>query len=155
MILGLKDNRHRAALEKMSSEMVRVLGSRAPEIVENPSNSVIVFVPRSEKARREAGHDQSYLLARRISEKTGIELENVFISRGKKAQKTLNKEQRMENAELNYDIVPEIYDFRGKTAIIVDDIITSGSSVGVCGGMLIGAGAERVVALVYAKTERY
>lgn len=155
MILGLKDNRHIAALERMSSEMTRVLGSRAPEVVENPESSVIVFVPRSERARRDAGHDQSYLLARRISEKTGIELANVFISRGKKAQKTLNKEQRMINAELNYDIVPEIYDFRGKTAVIVDDIITSGSSIGVCGGMLMGAGADRVIALVYAKTERY
>lgn len=155
MILGLKDNRHRAALERMSSEMTRVLGLRAPEIIDNPQNAVIVFVPRSEKARRDSGHDQSQLLAKSISEKTGIELENVFISRGKKAQKTLNKEQRMINAELNYDIVSEIYDFRGKTAIIVDDIITSGSSIGVCGGMLLGAGADRVVALVYAKTERY
>ena len=155
MILGLKDNVHRAALDRMSSEMVRVLSRRAPDVVEYPKNAVIVFIPRSDKARRDAGHDQSEMLASLISEKTGIECVNVFISRGRKAQKTLNKEERMINAELSYDLVPDIYDFRGKTAIIVDDIITTGSSVGVCGGMLIGAGAEDVISLVYAKTERY
>ena len=155
MVLGLKDNIHRAAIERMTSEMVRVLKRRAPEVFEYPQNAVIVFIPRSDKARRDAGHDQSFLLAERISEKTGIELADVFISRGKRAQKTLNKEQRMMNAELSYDLLDGLYDFVGKTAIIVDDIITSGSSVGVCGGMLIGAGAENVISLVYAKTERY
>ena len=155
MILGLKDNIHRAAIERMSSEMTRVLMARAPDIVEYPGRTVIVFVPRSDKARRDAGHDQSYLLAKSISEKTGIELADVFISRGKKPPKTLNKEQRMINAELNYDLLPDVYDFSGKTVVIVDDIITSGASVGVCGGMLVCAGAERVIALVYAKTERY
>ncbi len=155
MVLGLKDNIHRAALERMTSEMVRVLERRAPDVLEYPKRAVIVFVPRSDKARRDAGHDQSLLLAKKISEKTGIELADVFISRGKRAQKTLNKEERMINAELNYDIISDLYDFSGKTVIIVDDIITSGSSVGVCGGMLIGAGAENVISLVYAKTERY
>ncbi len=155
MLLGLKDNIHRAALERMTTEMVRVLERRAPYVLEYPKSSVIVFIPRSDKARRDAGHDQSLLLAKKISEKTGIELADVFISRGKKAQKTLNKEERMINAELNYDILSDLYDFNGKTAIIVDDIITSGASMGVCGGMLIGAGAENVISLVYAKTERY
>lgn len=155
MLLGLKDNIHRAAIERMTNEMVQVLKRRAPDTVEYPRSSVIVWIPRSERARRDAGHDQSFLLAKSISEKTGIELAEVFVSRGKKAQKTLNKEERMINAELSYDIIRDVYDFVGKTVIIVDDIITSGASVGVCGGMLTEAGAYNVLALVYAKTEKY
>lgn len=155
MILGLKDNRHRAALERMSSEMTRVLEKRAPDVLEYPKRAVIVWVPRSNKARRDAGHDQSYLLARRVSEKTGITLVKAFTSRGKRAQKTMNKDERMINAELSYDIIPDAYDFVGKNVIIVDDIITTGASIGVCGGMLVSAGAESVIALTYAKTERY
>ena len=155
MILGLKDNVHRAALERMSTEMVRILEKRASDLVECRRSSVIVWIPRSDKARRDAGHDQSHLLAKKISEKTGITLVEAFTSRGKNAQKTLNKEERMINAELNYDLIPDAYDFVRKNVIIVDDIITTGSSIGVCGGMLVGVGAESVTALVYAKTERY
>lgn len=155
MLLGLKDNINHAAIERMSDEMTRVLKRRAPDAVEFPKQSVIVWIPRSERARRDAGHDQSYLLAREISEKTGIELIEAFVSRSKRAQKTLNKEERMINAELSYDIIPNVYNFVGKTVIIVDDIITTGASVGVCGGMLTSAGAYNVYALVYAKTEKY
>ena len=153
MILGVKDNKHHAAFEMMADEMCRVLKRRAPEIAEVPKLGVIVWVPRSKKAKRDSGHDQSYELARLISKKTGIELADALISKEKQAQKSLNKEKRMENAEMSYDIIKGVYDFSHKNVIIVDDIVTTGASIGVCGEKLIKAGADSVTALVYSKTE--
>ena len=59
----------------------------------------------------------------------------------------------MENAESSYGIVCEKELFYGKNVILIDDIVTTGASMGVCASLLKSAGAKTVTALVYAKTD--
>jgi predicted amidophosphoribosyltransferase len=153
VVLYLKHNKSRAAFNFVAEQMLDIIKTRAPYLFDITSRTVITYVPRSKRAKRKEGYDQSYEIAKIISEKSGKPLVKAFCNRSKSPQKTLNKEERMSNAELSYDTLPEAAECSGKSVIIIDDIVTTGASIGVCGTQLMNLGAVQVIGLVYAKTE--
>ena len=68
-----------------------------------------------------------------------------------KRQKGLGRKARQENAKKSFSLVKNI-DLRGRTVILVDDVVTTGSSFADCTRLLISAGAARVICLCVAKT---
>lgn len=155
LVLGIKDEKQDKVFEFLASELSHALKSREEfwHMRHNGAPILVTYIPRSESARRRAGHDQAEVLARAVSKKLGTEFLTVFSNEGDASQKTLNKSRRSENAEENYGIVCEREDFFGKNVILVDDIVTSGASMGVCATLLRNAGAKTVTGLVCAKTD--
>ena len=151
LILSIKDDKLEAAIDFMADEMLLALRERYLRLFER-TNVVITYVPRSERAKREAGHDQSKELALRIAEKSGAVFMPLFKNNGKKKQKTLGANQRMKNAIESYTLLAPELKLSGQTVVIVDDIVTTGASIGACAALTRKAGAKAVIALSAAKT---
>lgn len=154
IMLGIKDENQKEVFEFLSDELVKALTDREEfGYLRAKGSLVVTYVPRSEGAKRKAGHDQSEILAKTVSERLGAKFITVFSNIGDASQKTLDKKRRGENAEENYGIICERTDIYGKNVILIDDIVTSGASIGVCAMLLKNAGANNIVGLVCAKTD--
>jgi len=155
IVLHIKDNYYPAAFDSIASEMADVLNRRFPLISEAPlSDIVITWVPRSKKAKRKAGHDQSYELARRLAKIFDCALLELFENNSGAYQKTLGKDKRHENAKNSYALIDGAVEEIGERhVVLIDDIVTTGASVGACSKLLADADIKNVSALVYAKTD--
>ena len=126
---------------------------RASELL--PSDCVITYLPRSHKNKAKDGFDQSYMLAKALSKITGIEFLPCFNRRFiTKEQKGLNRFERRLNMRSAYalrDIEEEIKD---KTVILVDDIVTTGSSMASCARLLYSRGAFAVMGVCVGLTRK-
>lgn len=112
----------------------------------------IVFPPRSKSGIKEYGFDQAHIIATEVSKITGIQLLKVFKrAGGGKAQKTLSAKDRAENAEKSFKI-SEKADISGKIVIIIDDVVTSGSTAARLSELSKLYGAKRIIVVSAAKT---
>ena len=112
---------------------------------------IISWVPLSSKRERARGYDQAMLLALA----TALELHTVAAETLKKqidvrAQSELgDRLERSENISGAYVAAdPELTG--GKCVLLIDDIITTGSTLSECAKVLLAAGAERVVCAALA-----
>ena len=120
------------------------------------SDCVVCYVPRSRSAVLKYGHDQSQLLAQALSEELGC----TFIpalrrsKRSSRAQKKLSADKRAKNVRNMFETEPELSaEIKGKRVVLVDDIVTTGASMGACARVLIRAGAVAVICASVASTK--
>lgn len=113
---------------------------------------LIIPVPLNRARKRERGYNQSNLLGKRISEVSGIQMENKLLRRVKdtKTQTKLNTKQRSRNVS-NAFRVKNSEAISRKSIILVDDVITTGSTLNACAKELKAAGAEKVFVLTIVK----
>lgn len=112
-------------------------------IIKDKSAVVVTNVPRRKAAFVKFGIDHSALLAKEISNRLEFEYKSMFVSKAKKAQKKLKGTARRKNAIFK---IKRRADLHGKTVLIVDDLITSGSSVAAVADLARELGAKRVIA---------
>ena len=157
IVLHIKENYYPTAFDSIADQMAEVLNRRFPMISSSMlSDLVITWVPRSKRAKRKAGHDQSLELAKRLSKTFECELLELFENNSDTYQKTLGKEQRHENAKKNYALIEDAVAAIGERyVVLIDDIVTTGASVGACAKLLSDANVKNVLALVYAKTDSH
>lgn len=97
-------------------------------------------VPLHPQRRRQRGYNQSECLARGISEVTGIPIGN-FVKRTKNnvSQTTLSHEERVKNVENIFaPNTAELQRLRPQHLLVIDDVITTGSTVISCVQSLTG-----------------
>lgn len=106
------------------------------------SDCVFTYVPRSPKNVKLYGFDQSELLCKSICKRLGVKEEKLF---GHSAytpdQKLLNATDRATNARRTYKYISDKR-LKGKTVVIVDDVITSGNTVRCCVNLAKSKGAR-------------
>ncbi len=90
---------------------------------------LIVPIPLHKKRRRRRGYNQAEIVARYLSQYTGIPMDSRAVARCKytKPQKALNHQDRKKN-------VKDVFEVRaggpvGKRILLVDDIYTTGSTI--------------------------
>lgn len=116
-----------------------------------PLYHAIVPVPPREK--RALFADLPLLLARRLGRILGIPvIRPLQVTRKILPQKTLDLAQRQKNTKDAYACRPGT-DLTGKRVLLVDDIITTGSTVSACALALLSAGAVTVDAACIAVKE--
>ena len=115
---------------------------------------VITWVPISAERKKSRGFDQSMLLAYAIA----LELEDVAVETLKKtvhtkAQSNLNgAAKRRKNVEGAYRVTdPSLVE--GKRVLLIDDILTTGSTLSECSSALLKAGAIEIVCAVLARVD--
>lgn len=124
-------------------------GRRLDALVEPPpAEPAIVAVPAHPVRRRTRGFDPAELLARALARRTGLPLERA-LRRGVAPSRQLgaSRERRRDAARLQFQA-------RGpapRNVILVDDVHTTGATLAACALALKQAGAERVVALTWAR----
>ena len=113
---------------------------------------LVTWAPLHPKRKKRRGYDQAELLARRTAELCGIPavstLEKVRIT-GTQSQQNTEADRRA-NVEGTYRALPGL-DLTGKRVVLVDDVVTTGSTLAQCAACLRGAGAAEVVALTFAR----
>ena len=154
-LLMRKTQLHPAAEDFLAGQVSVLCQCAAAEIGGASDEWILTYPPRSIKKRREVGHDQSEVLAKRLSRLTGIPEMNCLqrVVGADTAQKTLGAAERAENAEDSYRLKDApAEDIRGKRVILIDDIATTGATLSVCAAHLRQAGASAVVAVTAART---
>ena len=111
---------------------------------------IVTYPPRRKDGVIDYGYDHAQLLAKRYARLLGLKVESCFKNVGKKEQKTLTKLERMQNALQSF-IPKDGINTEGKKFILIDDVITSGSTINACASLLKRTGAKSVVAVCYAK----
>ena len=116
--------------------------------------NLIVPVPLSKSRIRTRGFNQSLLLARPVSFYLQIPLSNTALRRIKEtdSQVHLNAHEREQNMAGAFSGNPAT--LKGRSVLLVDDIITTGATINHCSEALLRAGAVRVYAVALAKTFR-
>ena len=120
-----------------------------------PDDCVITFLPRSYKNKANDGFDQSFRLAKALSMATGIEFVNCFERKLKSdEQKKLNVYERNLNMKSAYKPIDVEHKLKDKTVILVDDIVTTGSSMAACARIAYSMGAYAVMGVCLGYTEK-
>lgn len=118
----------------------------------SPEKFLLVPVPLHRKRLAWRGFNQSEILAKKISEGLNIDIFHEL----KRIKNTLpqidmpDKEQRQENIK-NAFVCDKSKKLKGKTAILIDDMITTGSTLEECAKILKKSNAKEVWALTLAK----
>ena len=125
-------------------------------IRENPDigYDLISWVPLSSNRKRSRGYDQAMLLALA----TALELNDVAVETLTKphdvqAQSELgDRSERSANISGAYSVSdPDLIE--GKCVLLIDDVVTTGSTLAECAKVLLAAGATRVVCAALARGE--
>lgn len=111
---------------------------------------LIVPVPLSEKRRAQRGFNQSEMIGAAFSKKTGIPMVPGALMkiRHTARQVGLNAEERREN--LSGAFAAEELMVKGKRILLLDDVMTTGSTFAECSAVLLKAGAGSVDCLSVA-----
>lgn len=105
----------------------------------------VACVPLSPDRLRQRGYNQSELIARELSALTGLPYYTVLEKHVENhEQHRLHKKDRRENVRGVYRIVPG-GQIENRRILLVDDILTTGATLGECAAVLYAAGAKEVL----------
>ncbi|MBE7056465.1 MAG: ComF family protein [Ruminococcaceae bacterium] len=111
------------------------------------NTDVVTTVPISDSRFKERGYNQSYLIAKELCALSGCRYEELLIRNIQgEAQSHLLLKDREKAAGERFAPVADI-DIQGKSILLIDDILTSGSTLDQCGKILKDAGALYITAL--------
>ncbi len=113
---------------------------------------IISWVPLSRRRLRSRGYDQAHLLADETAKRIGTQAVRTLVKIRDTAPQSRQPDisKRMANILGAYDTAS--FNPSGKRIILIDDILTSGSTVSECARILKTAGAEKVYIVTVAKT---
>lgn len=113
----------------------------------------IVPVPMSRAKLRKRGFNQAKVLANALGQQLGIPIYDNTLEKKESlvAQHKLSASMRKSNAARLY-YAGKNTDVKGKTIILVDDVMTTGSTINTCAEILLEMGAKEIIAAVAAST---
>ena len=114
---------------------------------------VITWVPVHPSRRRERGFDQAEELARRMAHELGLPAAALLERRLRTtAQHALGQTERASNTLTAFRPSPVLRAaYGGAWAVVVDDILTTGATLGGCAAALLAGGAGGVSAVAVAR----
>lgn len=112
----------------------------------------VVPVPLHPAKEREREFNQAVPLARALSRTTGIPLNTRLVRRVEytRTQTRLARRDRVANVRHSFTVAPRI-EFDGHRIVLVDDILTTGSTTSACAAALREAGAGEVCVWTVAR----
>jgi len=113
---------------------------------------LITAIPLDMDRKKERGFNQSVLLARPLSWISNIPFyENaVTRSRNTRSQVGLSRDERKENMSGAFRSDTKIV--KGKSILVIDDVITTGSTINACSKALIESGVKKVYGMTLARS---
>lgn len=147
-ILRVKFNGDRAFFDVLS-HLLRDLLNDMPHLSEFDA---VIPVPLSKKRLNERGFNQSALLSKPLAEHFGIEYRDDILMKIKETtrQSRIDLSERFTNVRGAFAASEEA---RGKSIILVDDILTTGATLSECASALKASGAANIIGVTLAKRE--
>lgn len=149
MIYSVKRGHKKKLIEFFAEELSKI------DINTEYMSAIVSYAPRTAQALQEYGYDQGKLLAEHYAKCKSLEFKCLFkrVNNGLNyEQKLLNFKQRASNIAGAFKLVRK--DIRGRDIILIDDVVTSGATLGECARMLYEAGANNVICFSIAHTYR-
>ncbi len=117
-----------------------------------PKPDIVVPVPMGRKKQRKRGHNQAEIFGKCLSKRLDIPIRRDILFKY-----DTDDEQHRHTERERKERVRELfrrgkYDLSGKSILLCDDVMTTGSTLNECGSILKDMGAESVVAAVCAVT---
>ena len=140
-----KYRNYRVAAPTLASLMAKYLEN-------NPlPGEVLVPVPLHPRKLRERGYNQAGLMAKELGKLTGLPVEDRLLTRTRYTP----PQARAGDGQQRSLNTADAFVYQGKPSgnrfILVDDVCTTGSTLGACASALTDAGASSVWALVFAR----
>jgi ComF family protein len=113
---------------------------------------ILVPVPLHRSRLWQRGFNQSALVVRELAKATGFRSEPRLLRRVKRtpALKGMSLRQRRRTVAGAFGVDASA-DLQGRTVVLVDDVLTTGSTANACARALQQAGAERVELVSWAR----
>lgn len=118
-------------------------------------DSILVPVPLHRGRLWQRGFNQSALVARELARQTGLRSEPRLLRRIRRTPplKGMSLSQRRRTVAGAFSVDPSV-NLQGRTVVLVDDVLTTGSTANACARALKRAGAERVELVSWARVIR-
>lgn len=118
--------------------------------LENFSKPMVTFIPMSKKRISEREINQSEILAKDISILLNLPFSKTLTKiRETKRQTTLKRSERLLNVKNSFGILDE-ENIKGKNIIVIDDVTTTGATMGEVKKVLLEGGARKVFGVAMA-----
>lgn len=112
----------------------------------SPEDMTVTFIPRSRAAYNEYGFDHMETISKRVAEMLGCKYVSLLIRKGGTDQKVLTADERTENATKSILVNPrKTKVINSANLILLDDIITTGSTMRAAVSKLSFAGAKTII----------
>ncbi len=148
IILAAKSSRDSRLFDFLARELAPLVS----DVISYPDDTIVTYVPRSPENYRKYGIDQAEKLAKATAQIMELPFERTLIhNKSSHIQKELGAKDRLENSLKAYSATSDTL-LKGKDIILIDDVITTGSSLYACACLLIGCGAKRIYAVSVGRT---
>ncbi|MCE2404962.1 MAG: ComF family protein [Dehalococcoidia bacterium] len=112
---------------------------------------LLVPIPLHRRQLRSRGYNQSAMLAREVSKGTGLALARDALARVRDSAPQVSLPSRLERARNVEGGFRCVGDVRGARVVLVDDVVTTGSTMSACAEALKSAGARSVWGIALAR----
>lgn len=156
LLYSLKQDNRRDVFNFLTDELCLSIQNCYPEVISAKERFIITYVPRRESAKRHYGYDHAEVLSKKLAMKLGIKRIGLLKSKSKKAQKEMHGNDRLKNISFVYKRGSPT-SLKGKTVILLDDIVTTGASMGTAASMIRALSPKRILgaAVAIAYKDKY
>ncbi len=151
LCLKLKNHANAWLVRWLADLVVETRRSELEIALQNDPKPIVIAIPLHWRRRFDRGYNQAEAIARRLARR--LKLPVVHNLRRIKNTEPLAEKSRTERLEVMHDAftVRRPEQVKGRTIVLVDDILTSGATCGSAARALKKAGAKRVVVVVLGR----
>ncbi len=147
MVRAYKDAQERRLAAYLAAGMVKAARAGFPAEALACLDSVS-FVPCTPQAFARRGADHMELVACEVARGLGLRLDDVLARRSKRDQRGLGKRDRAQNALGSFAV---LHPLEGAHVLLLDDVFTTGATMGAAAHALKARGAAQVLGLTFAR----
>ena len=144
----------RPDLANFCASMMALAGRELFDEIGGVGRPVLVPIPLHRRRQWQRRYNQSNELAKVLGKNVGLEVDPLILKRVKstRPQIGLTAEQRARNVSGAFVVQPDILErLSGRNVVLIDDVITTGSTIGAASRVLLNGGVAHVDVISFSR----